>query len=504
MPELPSLLIVDDDPLIREGLAAAFSNAFAIHQAETRAAAIELLRKLTTPPQLALIDLGLPPFPHRPDEGFKLIAELLAHSPEIRIFVLSGQDEQSNARHARALGAIDFIAKPCAPEKIKQYLDDALAVRSGERRTEDRDEQTLGLVGNDPAIKSLRSQILMYAAMPFPVLIEGESGCGKELVAAALQKMGKNPEAPFKVLNCAAISPTLIEPALFGYCKGAFTGATGAQPGFFEDAADGTLFLDEISELPLELQAKLLRVLENGEYQRVGETTTRKSRARIIAATNRNMRDAVRAGKFRSDLYHRLNVFSITVPPLRELGQDKLALLRHFRAYYARQLNQTPFELNPDALQLWERYGFPGNTRELRNIVIRLATKYPGQTINALQLQDEFDPFEEPAETGGIAPSQPAQGISVPMQMTRPSALPVDPSTAALRQDSPEDSLRQARDRLSLGNFNMDQHLRQLEGYYIAAALELADGNISEAARRLGINRATLHSRMAAHEKFNA
>ena len=247
LPELPSLLIVDDDPLIREGLAAAFSNAFAIHQAETRAAAIELLRKLTTPPQLALIDLGLPPFPHRPDEGFKLIAELLAHSPEIRIFVLSGQDEQSNAHHARALGAIDFIAKPCAPEKIKQYLDDALAVRSGERRTEDRDEQTLGLVGNDPAIKSLRSQILMYAAMPFPVLIEGESGCGKELVAAALQKMGKNPEAPFKVLNCAAISPTLIEPALFGYCKGAFTGATGAQPGFFEDAADGTLFLDEIS-----------------------------------------------------------------------------------------------------------------------------------------------------------------------------------------------------------------------------------------------------------------
>src|SRR4030065_2747350 len=151
---------------------------------------------------------------------------------------------------------------------------------------------------------------------------------------------------------CAAVSPTLIEPALFRHSRGAFTGATGAQSGFFEEAADGTLFLGEIGELPPELQTKLLRVLENGEYQRVGETETRKSRARIIAATNRNLRDAVKAGTFRSDLYHRLNVFSIPVPPLRELGQDKLALLRHFRAYYARQLNQTPFGLNPDALPL--------------------------------------------------------------------------------------------------------------------------------------------------------
>ena len=475
---LPGLLIVDDDPLIREGLAAAFSHDFDIHQAESRAAAIALLRQLPRPPQLALIDLGLPPIPHRPDEGFHLIAELLAHLPAIRIFVLSGQDEQSNARHARALGAIDFIAKPCAPEKIKEYLDDALRVQKSERRNESRDEQSLGLVGDSPAIKTLRSQIVMYAAIPFPVLIEGESGCGKELVAAAIQKLGNNSAAPFKALNCAAISPTLIEPTLFGYCKGAFTGATSAQSGFFEDASDGTLFLDEICKLPLELQAKLLRVLENGEYQRVGETATRKSRARIIAATNRNLRDEVRAGRFRGDLYHRLNVFSITVPPLREMGQDKLVLLKYFRAYYARQIKQTPFELHPEALQLWERYSFPGNTRELRNIVIRLATKYPGQTINALQLQDEFDPFEASADSG--------QMLDEP-----------------LRQGSPEQS-RRAQDRLRAGSFNLDQHLREQEGCYIAAALELAGGNISEAAKLLGINRTTLHSRMGAHEKLNA
>src|SRR3989338_7046262 len=461
-------MIVDDDPLIREGLAAALGNDFNVHLAESRAAAIDLLRKLPAPPQLALIDLGLPPVPHRPDEGFRLIAELLAHSPEIRIFALSGQDEQSNARHARALGAIDFIAKPCAPEKIRKQLDDALAVQRGERGDKEPDGQLFGIIGQSPAITALRNQIGMYAVIPFPVLIEGESGCGKELVAAAIQKLGSKPGAPFRTLNCAAISPTLIEPTLFGHSKGAFTGAASAQAGFFEDAADGTLFLDEIGELPLELQTKLLRVLENGEYQRVGETETRKSRARIIAATNRNLRDAVKAGTFRSDLYHRLNVFSILVPPLRELGQDKLLLLDHFRAYYAQQIKQTPFELDPQALQCWERYSFPGNTRELRNIVIRLTTKYPGNTVNLAQLQDELDPLETSA-TGG--------------QKT--------------------ENRKQVFDRLLADNFSLDQYLHEQEDYYIAAALELASGNISEAARLLGINRTTLHSRLAAQVKLN-
>ena len=461
-------MIVDDDPLIREGLSVSFSDDFKIYQAESRAAAIDLLRTLPSPPQLALIDLGLPPTPHRPDEGFHLIAELLAHSPKIKIFVLSGQDDQSNARHARSLGAIDFIAKPCAPEKIKKYLDDALKVQDNEPDNKVQDDNPLGLVGQSPAIQALRRQILMYAAIPFPVLIEGESGCGKELVAAAIQKLASNPDSPFKALNCGAISPTLIEPSLFGYSKGAFTGATTAQSGFFEEASDGTLFHDEIGELPLELQTKLLRVLENGEYQRVGETTTRKSHARIIAATNRNLRAAIKTGTFRSDLYYRLNVFSITVPPLRELGADKLVLLNHFRTYYAQQIKQPPFELLPDALHIWENYSFPGNTRELRNIVIRLTTKYPGKTVSEMQLKDEFDPLETPAYT----------------------------------QDS--DSPEFIKQQLQQGNFNLDHYLRECEGQYIAAALEVAGGNISEAAKLLGINRTTLHSRMGSHEKLKA
>jgi DNA-binding NtrC family response regulator len=463
---LPCLMIVDDDPLIREGLAVAFGKQFEVHLAESRAAAIEQLRRLPAPPQLALVDLGLPPLPHRPDEGFHLIAELIAHSPDMKIFVLTGQDGEDNARHARALGAMDFIAKPCAPEDIRTYFDAALRVHTDEGR--EAPDASLGIVGQSPPIQTLRNQIAMYAPMPFPVLIEGESGCGKELVASALQRLAGRPDAPFRVLNCAAVSPTLIEATLFGHSKGAYTGANSAQPGFFEDAADGTLFLDEIGELPLELQAKLLRILENGEYQRVGETATRKSRARIIAATNRNLRDAVKAGAFRDDLYHRLNVFRITVPPLRELGTDKLVLLNHFRTRYAQQLGQPPFELHPEALQRWEHYGFPGNTRELRNIVIRLSTKYAGKTLSAAQLGAEFDPLSADAA-------------------------------------HPAGDARQRRvDELRAGDFNLDRHLRELEAGYIAAALELASGNISEAAKLLGINRTTLHSRLGSHEKPNA
>lgn len=460
---LPELMIVDDDPLIREGLSAALDNDFAILQAESRATAIDLLRHLPSPPQLALIDLGLPPFPHRPDEGFHLIAELLAYSPKIRIFVLSGQEDQSNARHARSLGAMDFIAKPCAPEKIRKYLRDALAFKSG---LDEHPEPSFGIIGQSPAIQTLRHQIAMYATTPFPVLIEGESGSGKELVAQAIRELGSNPDGPFKTLNCAAISPNLIEATLFGHSKGAFTGATGMQAGFFETTSGGTLFLDEIAELPMGLQAKLLRVLENGEYQRVGETVTRKSTARIITATNRDLRDAAGNGTFRSDLYHRLNVFTIRTPPLRDLAQDKLLLLNHFRAIYAQQTGQ-PFELHPDALRLWESYSFPGNTRELRNIVIRLATKYPGQTISATQLQDEFD-------------------------------LPG--AAAANSANLPQNCLAE----LKAGKFSLDRHLREQEKHYITAALELASGNISQAARLLGLNRTTLHSRMDALEKLNA
>jgi DNA-binding NtrC family response regulator len=463
---LPSLLIVDDDSLIRDSLKLALADSFNVHLAENRNQAILMLRDMSAPPQLALIDLGLPPTPHRPNEGFKLISELLAHAPAIKIIVLSGQDEDSNARHARTLGATDFIAKPCSPENIKLQLRNALLVQSTEEGSDAASIDLLGIVGESAPIQAMRNQITLYASTPFPVLIEGESGSGKELVASAIQRLNPNKTSPFIIFNCAAISPNLLASTLFGHSKGAFTGANQAQSGFFEDAADGILFLDEIGELPPELQANLLRVLENGEYQRVGETTTRKSRARIITATNRDLRQEVRAGNFRIDLYHRLSVFKIQVPPLRELGKDKILLLNHFRVFYAKQINRPIFELDENAQQLWENYTFPGNTRELRNITIRLITKYPGLTINVEQLSAELELTQE--HTTSTNTNSESQTL-LTLQQTH--------------------------------NFNLDNWLMEQTNQFINSAMELSNNNMSEAAKLLGMNRTTLYSRIEAIQK---
>jgi len=470
---LPRLIIVDDDPLILDALRLSLSDEFDVYLAENRLQAINLVREMPNRPQLALVDLGLPPTPHRPEEGFRLIGELLANSPHIKILVLSGQDEEANARHARALGAIDFIAKPCPPKKIKAQLRNSLLIQRTEQERRYVDDTLFGIVGQSPPIQAMRHQITLYAATPFPVLIEGESGSGKELVATALQRLGANNKAPYLVFNCAAISPSLLEPTLFGHTKGAFTGANNTHAGFFEDAKDGTLFLDEIGELPLELQAKLLRVLENGEYQRVGETATRKSRARIIAATNRDLRHEVRCGNFRTDLYHRLSVFTIQVPPLREMSADKLLLFNYFRDFYAAQSGNLPFSLDASAMQLWERYIFPGNTRELRNIVIRLAIKYPGQVVSTTQMEAELDL----------------------QQFT----------TSDSSRDSDSNQHKLALHTLQQQpGFNLDKLLLEQEGHYIDAAMELAHGNISEAAKLLGLQRTTLYSRMETLQKHKA
>ncbi|MDX1374811.1 MAG: sigma-54 dependent transcriptional regulator [Burkholderiales bacterium] len=459
----PALLIVDDDTLIAETLGFALGDDFSVHTCESRPQAIELLRQLPVAPQLALVDLGLPPTPHAPDEGFRLIADLLAHSRSMQIFVLSGQNEAAHARHARALGAAEFIAKPCDPVLLKRLLLGALEVREADLRR--REAQAEGLIGESPALRKLTDQIAQFAQSPFSVLIEGESGSGKELVAQSLHRLSPRGARPFLALNCAAIAPTLVEPTLFGYVKGAFTGADANKSGYFEDAGEGTLFLDEIGELPLEMQAKLLRVLENGEFQRVGETLRRVSRARVLAATNRDLRQEIRRGAFRADLYHRLSVLTLSVPALRELGRDKLALLEHFRGIYAQQSGVQPFELDAAAERRWLTYPFPGNVRELRNIVIRLTTKHPGQKLGLEELEPEFDLEAQPGQAG--------------------SSPDMDRAAAALE---------------ALGRtpgFSLDQALKAWERAYVDAALKLTHGNVSQAAKLLGINRTTLYSRMS-------
>ena len=450
----PGLLVVDDDPLITDTLAFALQADYAVHACDSRQNAIELLRQLRDAPPLALVDLGLPPAPHTPDEGFQLIADLLAHSPNMKIFVLSGQNDAANARHARALGAWEFVAKPSDPALLKRLLARALELPAAEAPE---------LVGASPVLAKLKQQIAQFAGSPYPVLIEGESGSGKELVARSLHRLSPRSSRPYLTLNCAAISPTLVEPTLFGYVKGAFTGAASNKAGYFEDAQDGTLLLDEIGELPLELQAKLLRVLENGEYQRVGETQRRVSRCRVIAATNRDLRRDVKQGAFRADLYHRLSVFSLSVPPLREMEGDKLQLLEHLRRFYAAQSGMQPFELDDDATARWVRYDFPGNVRELRNVVIRLTTKYSGQRVSVAELEPELD-------LEALYPGSAVEGGAIVEQ--------------AVRQ------LERS------GAFNLDETLRAWERGYIEAALRLTRGNVSQAAKLLGVNRTTLYSRI--------
>jgi len=450
----PALLVVDDDPLITDTLAFALGTDYEVLAVESRQHAIDLLRQLPALPPLALVDLGLPPTPHSPDEGFRLIGDLLAHSPAMKIFVLSGQNDAANARHARALGAWEFIAKPSDPVELKRVLD---------RACRETAPEVAELIGSSAPMEKVRSQIAQFAPSPFPVLIEGESGSGKELVASSLHRLSSRASRPFLAVNCAALAPTLVEATLFGYAKGAFTGATAAKPGYFEDAQDGSLFLDEIGELPLEMQAKLLRVIENGEFQRLGETQRRMSRARIITATNRDLRQAVKQGSFRADLYHRLSVLSLQVPPLRELDRDRLALLEHFRSLYARQSGLAPFTLDPPAEARWLRYAFPGNVRELRNIVIRLITKHGGSRVSLAELEPELD-LEASAPVGGA-----------------------DAGTLV------EQAQRQLERAAA---FSLDEVLKAWERGYIEAALRLTRGNVSQAAKLLGINRTTLYSRM--------
>ncbi len=463
-PRKPDLLIVDDDPLIAETLDFVLGRDFNVFVAESRAQVKSVLQQMDSPPELALIDLGLPPTPHRPDEGFRLINELLALSPDIKILVLSGQSDENNARHARALGAIDIVAKPCEPQRLKELLLKARTITSAERVAQGTDP---GIIGSGPAIAKVKQQVRQYAHSPFPVLIEGESGSGKELVAASLHRQSPRAMKPYLALNCAAISPNLVEATLFGHVKGAFTGASAARLGYFEEARDGSLFLDEIGELPSELQAKLLRVLENGEYQRVGETQTRQSQARIIAATNRDLRQEVKAGRFRADLYHRLSVFTVTVPPLRDLGDDKRKLLAFFSDFYAQQSGTPPFSLDTRSEQVWMDYGFPGNVRELRNIVIRLTTKYPGEAVNNEQLLAELDP-----ESGFALPQVGVDGDL---------------------RDALEAAKRQLQTQKQ---FSLDEALQRLERSYVEAALSLTSGNLSQAAKLLGVHRTTLYSRM--------
>jgi len=447
----PALLLVDDDPIISESLGFVLAQAFEVRPAESRAAALALLRCGGEVPDLALVDLGLPPAPHSPEAGFTLIEELIALNPSMKVLVLSGQNDRANVAHALSIGAADFIPKPCDPELLRARLEHQSMILEAERARAPTPASDSVLLGESDAMRELRAQVQRFADTPFPGLVYGESGSGKELVAQLLHERSDRHGKPFLTLNCAAFTPDLLEAQLFGHARGAFTGATGARAGFFEEAGDGTLLLDEVGEFPVELQPKLLRVLENGELYRVGETRARTANARIVAATNRDLQSEIRGGRFRQDLFHRLGVLSIEVPPLRDRGRDRLLLLDHFRDLYAAKV--APFRLDEAAERRWLDYSFPGNVRELRNIVIRLGAKYPGGRVDLTALEAELDSSAESVDA---------------------------------------DALK----RLASGRFRLDDILDSWEQRYIDAALRLAGGNLSEAARLLGVNRTTLYGKI--------
>ncbi|MBL1141985.1 MAG: sigma-54-dependent Fis family transcriptional regulator [Proteobacteria bacterium] len=456
--EKPLLLFVDDDPIIVDALSIVLQKDFDLITAESRKQVKSLLQDLSIKPSLALVDLGLPPKPHSPEEGFKLIEELMSLNDSFKILVLSGQNENENIHHALTLGAVDFIPKPCDMSLLKSRLDYQMTMLQAEFTEKELVLNETKILGESTALNTLRDLIQQFADTPFPVLIEGESGTGKELVAEELHKSSNRSNQPFLTINCAAFTPELLEAQLFGHTKGAFTGAAAERVGFFEEAGEGTLFLDEIGELPLALQSKLLRVLENGEFYRIGETRARLSKARIVAATNRDLKEEVRIGCFRQDLYHRLCVLTIHVPELKEREHDVLILMEHFRALYA--AGNPQFELSDDAKAAIEQYSFPGNIRELRNITIRLSAKYSGKTVSVENLREELESDFNPQANDA--------------------------------SNEEEFIAQELNDR----NFHLDDKISEWEKKYINHALTKCNGNLSKAARMLGVNRTTLYSRL--------
>ena len=449
----PTLLLVDDDAIISDSLEYMLKEEYAIERASDRLSSFEVLSHMKDSPALALVDLGLPPDTHRPDEGLAVIRKIAQMHPTTRVLVLSGQDNKKHIFQAKEDGAVDFIAKPCDIAEIKARLKKQIKAGGGK---DSGNGDIEGIVGSSEPIELLRMQIKQLANSPYPVLIEGESGSGKEVTARNLHICSSRKQQPFLSLNCAAFNGELLESQLFGHAKGAFTGATETKKGFFEEAASGTLLLDEVADLPLDLQAKLLRVLEDGEYYRLGETSTRHATVRVLAATNKNIFDEIEKGLFREDLYHRLSVLTIRVPSLHERNGDKLELLDYFKQQVAEQIST--FQLDDESTKFWCEYDFPGNVRELRNIIIRLSAKYPGQTIKVDILKQEMSGLRR------------------------------------LKNNSKSENwLNQAMNKT---DFQLDKMLKAVEKEAIDLAMEKHGGNVSKAAEMLGVNRTTLYGRM--------
>ncbi len=401
MPRKAHLLLIDDDPNTLASLARAFR--LAGHEAtvcDNATRAMELVRAQHF--DLILSDVVMPG-----KTGMDLLEELKKAGVQTPIVLISGQANIEMAVKATRLGALDFLEKPLSTDKLLLTVENALKLS----RLEDENRELrhrLGkheLVGSGPAMKKLLAQIDRVAASETRVCILGETGTGKELVARAIHEKSPRHENAFITLNCAAVPAELIESELFGHEKGSFTGAAGRHVGKFEQAEAGTLFLDEIGDMPVSMQAKLLRVLEEGEVERVGGEKPIKVNVRVIVATHRNLEDLVKKNEFRRDLFHRVYVFPLVLPPLRERPEDFPDLVAHFARQVAAQNNWKQKPFSAEAISALRQYSWPGNVRELRNIVERLVLLSAEDTITAEDVKlvlptGEGVPSGVAAETG--------------------------------------------------------------------------------------------------------
>jgi two-component system NtrC family response regulator len=389
---LPKLLIVDDDEAIRLQLKYALREEFQLAFAEDRLEALKALETMT--PEVVLLDLGLPPCPDTTSEGLKTLDELLKAAPRARVIVLTGNTERENALSSIHLGAFDYLVKPVDLDSLRVMLTRAAYLHALERESEswlsgqDDAIRFEEILGNTPLMREIFGVIQRVARTDATVLIEGESGTGKELIARAIHQRSRRRAAPFIPINCGAIPESLLESELFGHEKGAFTGAHIQRKGKFEAADRGTLFLDEIGELSLSLQVKILRFLQERTFERVGGREPIRLDLRVIAATNQHLKGRLEQGLFRQDLYYRLSVVAIKVPPLRERSEDILLLANAFLRR-AGQEHRRRLRFGPDAMRALAAYHWPGNVRELENKVSRATIMARGRVIQPADLELE-------------------------------------------------------------------------------------------------------------------
>jgi two-component system NtrC family response regulator len=381
---LPKLLIVDDDPHICRQAKWMLADDFTILIAGNRQEACTLFKQER--PAVVTLDLGLPPYPHSVDEGFHTLRALLQENPLAKIIIMTGQDDRKHAIEAIELGAYDFFHKPLQFDELKILLRRALHVYELEheaqaQRQSHTDDAFEGMLGTSPQMQEVFAAIRRVATTEASVLIRGESGTGKELVAQAIHRRSARSEGPFIAINCGAIPDTLLESELFGHEKGAFTGAQTQRQGRFELAHGGTLFLDEVAELSLPLQVKLLRFLQEHQIERVGGRKTIDVDTRVLAATNVDLGEAMRAGSFRDDLYYRLGVVEITLPPLRERGGDLELLAKALLRSYAAENPQKVTNFDREAIAALYAYDWPGNVRELENRIRRAVIMATGSRL---------------------------------------------------------------------------------------------------------------------------